>query len=141
KLAVEREPNSYLTWRSLGVVLRWKGDHTDAIAAFERALHVVPGHHWALHDIGLSHVATGGIRDAEAICSQLVERAGNHRVECAVSGILLGALHRVDEAFQYLDRAYEEKDAILSIAPYWPDYEPFRRDPRWTALMKRIGWE
>ena len=141
KLAVEREPNSYLTWRVLGVVLRWKGDHADAIGAFESALHVVPGHHWALHDIGLSYAATGRARDAEAICSQLIERAGDRHVECAVSGILLGALHRMDDAFQYLDRACEEKDPILSIARHWPDYEMFRGDPRWTALMRRIGWE
>ena len=141
KLAVDREPNSFLNWRNLGVVFRWNKAHGDAIPACERALNVAAGHHWALAEMAISYAVGGRTKEAETICSELIEKARERHVEYSWLGMLLGALDRKDEAFQYLDLAYEERDPILSIARHWPEYEPLRDDPRWTVLMKRMGWE
>jgi hypothetical protein len=54
---------------------------------------------------------------------------------------LCGALGRQDEAFEWLDRAYEERDALLTDVKRMPHSDPLREDPRFDALMKKIGLE
>jgi serine/threonine-protein kinase len=141
KMSVDREPYSFLTWRNLSLVYRWNRRHADAVSAAEKALTVAGRHHWALGDLGFSYAGSGRVQEAEAICSELIERARVRGVERSALAMLVGALDRTDEAFKHLDRAYKERDPILSTARHWPDYEPLRDDPRWAALMKRMGWE
>jgi hypothetical protein len=50
-------------------------------------------------------------------------------------------LGRRDEAFEWLDRAYDERDPFLPILKYYKPFEPLHDDPRFDALLKRIGFE
>jgi serine/threonine-protein kinase len=51
-----------------------------------------------------------------------------------------GALGEHDRAFDYLERAYEEKDAELPLLKVDPFYDPLRDDPRFADLLQRMGF-
>jgi TolB-like protein/DNA-binding winged helix-turn-helix (wHTH) protein/Tfp pilus assembly protein PilF len=59
-------------------------------------------------------------------------------VQMAVGSAILG---RHDEAFSWLERAYEERNLTLvqSLATS-PDFDVLRSDPRYADLLRRIGY-
>ncbi len=46
---------------------------------------------------------------------------------------------RTEQAFAWLDRAYERKDALLAFAKVDPNLDPLRGDPRFRAMLQRLG--
>jgi hypothetical protein len=44
-----------------------------------------------------------------------------------------------DQAFEWFDRAYQDRDVILVVFAVTPEHEPVRSDPRFTALLKNMG--
>ncbi len=46
-----------------------------------------------------------------------------------------------DLAFQWLERAYEERSPLLAYAKVMPNYDKLRADPRFQALLHRLGLE
>ena len=45
-----------------------------------------------------------------------------------------------DQAFAWLDRAYELHDAGIARLPYDPGLDPLRDDPRFAALVQKVGF-
>jgi hypothetical protein len=45
-----------------------------------------------------------------------------------------------DQAFAWLDRAYKIHDAGLVRLPYDPAMDPLRDDPRFAALVRKMGF-
>ncbi len=46
-----------------------------------------------------------------------------------------------DLAFQWLEKAYEERSPLLAYAKIMPNYDKLRADPRFQALLRRLGLE
>ena len=46
-----------------------------------------------------------------------------------------------DLAFQWLDTAYDERNPLLAYAKVMPNYDNLRADPRFRALLRRLGLE
>ena len=44
-----------------------------------------------------------------------------------------------DLAFQWLDKAYDERNPLLAYAKVMPYYDNLRSDPRFRALLHRLG--
>jgi hypothetical protein len=44
-----------------------------------------------------------------------------------------------DKAFQYLESAYEQRDDELVAVIRFPAFDSLKSDPRWAALLKKLG--
>ncbi|UCC74224.1 MAG: tetratricopeptide repeat protein, partial [Gemmatimonadota bacterium] len=49
-------------------------------------------------------------------------------------------LGRLDEAFEWLERAYEERDGSLAFCRTSPTFDRFRSDPRFQDLLRRMNF-
>jgi hypothetical protein len=56
----------------------------------------------------------------------------------ALAFIHLG-LGDTDEFFRLLDRAVEERDALLIWFKYFPNFKQLHSDPRFSSLIHRLG--
>ena len=63
----------------------------------------------------------------------------NQYVPSTWIGTVLFGLGKSDEAFEYMDRALEERSTGLFYFRNSPWLEKFRADPRWASLERRIG--
>jgi hypothetical protein len=45
----------------------------------------------------------------------------------------------IDKAFEWLEKAYEIRDAGIPLTKVHPFLEPLHTDPRWTAFLEKIG--
>lgn len=55
---------------------------------------------------------------------------------------LAGAYARVgdkEKAFEWLEKSYQEKYGDITLVKYLPEFKNLRGDPRFSALLKRIG--
>ncbi|HUF46912.1 MAG TPA: hypothetical protein VMM93_03790 [Vicinamibacterales bacterium] len=59
-------------------------------------------------------------------------------VQPSVMGLFCANLGRTDEAFTWFDRACEAHD-LLPVLNYFAAGHTLALDPRWPALMRRIG--
>ncbi len=86
-------------------------------------------------------LARGG-RRAEALAEIARLSAGPLTATTSSLGVAqtYGALGDLDRAFQWLERAYQERDWALFFCRYDPLLEPLRGDPRWAAFVARMKY-
>lgn len=48
-------------------------------------------------------------------------------------------LGNADEAMRWLDKAYDERSTLLTYVGMDRRFDPLRKDPRFSALTKKIG--
>jgi len=46
-----------------------------------------------------------------------------------------------DQAFEWLEKAYEERDSVLMYLKGSPQFDPLRDDPRFHDLLRRMKLE
>lgn len=90
---------------------------------------------------GLAHLAVsrGNVAEGRRMLEEL-EAARAHRVVSAWGiAVLHASLGDTDDAFHWLDVAYEERATGLMLARVHPRLDPIRSDARYPALLHRIG--
>lgn len=119
---------------SLGVVLLAKQQPEQALASFERHTDfphlTLQGRAMALHDLGR-------VDEAQTALDELESEWGNeYPMETAQAFAWVGEL---DKAFEWLERSLPEGTTDLQTSFPHPIFDAFRDDPRWQAVMMRIG--
>ena len=84
---------------------------------------------------------TGGPRGAmRALADMLVARSESQYVSPLTIARYYAVGGQADPAFQWLDKAYEERVPFLLHLRADPDFKPLRSDPRFADLVRRIGF-
>ena len=77
--------------------------------------------------------------EAEAIMGRLEEEARQHYMRSEILAMGFAALGKADQAITYLERALQARSAGLIYVHLDPGYTPLRSDPRFDAIVKRVG--
>jgi eukaryotic-like serine/threonine-protein kinase len=101
-----------------------------AFAPHEPALLALLGHLYAV---------TGRQAAAREIISQLQQISGSQYVPSLYVALIYIGLGEKDQAFAWLDKAYEERCDFLVYLPTDPMADPLRSDPRFASLLGRLG--
>jgi len=139
RTALELDPTSWLANNIIGMAYRLDSNYPEAKEALQVAIALAGRHPWTLNELALTYAALGERDQAEAIYEELVERSRDEYVAPASLSYITAGLGRTDEAFEWLDRAYEERDATLNWVSIIPHLDPLRDDPRFTVLLERMG--
>ncbi|HUU45744.1 MAG TPA: tetratricopeptide repeat protein, partial [Acidobacteriota bacterium] len=89
--------------------------------------------------MGALHARMGNRDEARAIISRLQERATERYVPPMAFALVCFALGETDTAFDWLEKAYAERDGYLISIRSDPATDPIRDDPRYRSLLKRMG--
>jgi serine/threonine protein kinase/Tfp pilus assembly protein PilF len=101
----------------------------------------------ALSDSGDEYVAylgnilglRGNRVEATTLLRTLLERQQSHYVDPSLIALVYMGLGEKDQAFQWLDKAYEVHSNQVEYLLVDPLYDPIRSDPRFATLVKKIG--
>ncbi len=89
---------------------------------------------------GLGHLeaSSGNEAAARRILHELTEARSNRVVSAWGIAALRASLGDVDEAFRWLDVAFEERATGLVHLRVHPRLDPIRQDPRYPALVRKV---
>jgi len=137
--AVELDPVLWVSYRNLGICLSCAGKYDEALATLERGDEMSGHHPWMIVTRTITCVLAGRLDDAERFHDALLALSRQQYVQPMMMASSYGAIDRLDEAFDWLERGYRERDP-LPLMNYWPQVpSAARKDPRFAALMKRVG--
>jgi adenylate cyclase len=114
------------------------GRHDPAIDAAEHALTLSRNHTFFLGVAGGVYAAAGRREKADAILADLRTRSPRNYVGDAGVAVALG---EIDRAFEWLERAHEDRNPNLLSIGVAASWDPLRGDPRFGALLKKVGLE
>jgi adenylate cyclase len=112
----------------------------DSISEAETASALSKGDLWMKAQLGFVYGMCGRKEQASRILNELITAGKNEYVSSAWVATVLFSLERSDEAFAYLDKAFEERSDQLFEFRNSPWFEKIRADPRWASLEKQIGF-
>jgi hypothetical protein len=81
----------------------------------------------------------GRTDEARRLLLEIRERGSRGYASPIWSALAHLGLRQVDAAFEWLDRAFEERDGSLILVTASPEFDPLRSDPRFRALLGRMG--
>jgi TolB-like protein/Flp pilus assembly protein TadD len=138
--ALKLDANYFLLHYLLGRCYARKGQHAKATATFGGKKHV-----WGetpLIDMGLAlaHAVAGRKAEVTAALEQLQMFSAGRYIPATYIGIVYAGLQDRDRAFEWLEKAYEERADGLTLLNVEPMVDELRGDPRFQDLVCRIGF-
>ena len=138
---LEMNPHFGPAHQTLGWAYLNKGKHEEAVQEFQQALQLSGTDDTDLIlDLGFAYATAGSRGEARRILTKLKKLHERGLVPSGSIAILYGALGELNEAFAWLEKAYEERDPELTYLKVpGRRFEPLRNDPRFTKVLLRMG--
>jgi tetratricopeptide (TPR) repeat protein len=115
------------------------GMYPQALQAYQSILAFAPHDPALLALLGHLYAVSGQKAAARGIISQLQHIGGERHVPSLYVAMIYIGLDDKNQAFAWLDKAYEERCEYLVYLPTDPMADPLRNDPRFPALLERLG--
>ena len=138
---LDLEPNFPLGYLGLMEGLGQKGLLEEAIAAGEKAMELGGQGGTYIGPLGAYYAFAGKKEKALEHLAQLMERSKRGHVSSFWMGAIHFALDHLDEAFEWFERAYLERDSNLLYITVVPALDALRSDPRYSRLLQKMGLE
>jgi serine/threonine-protein kinase len=135
---VEMDSTFFFAYVRLGLGYAGKGMYQEAVTAFEKSVSLAPGYVRQKGFLGHMYGRAGRTADAVRILNELMSLQKNSHVPPTAIAILYLGLGRREEAIQWLERGYGDRDGDMVLLKVWPILDPLRGDARFQALMRRM---
>jgi len=133
-----RPDYDYALW-SLGFALIGKGQYEEAIRVLEKTVSIMDRSAGSIEFLATAYAHAGRRREALRLINELKQRRKTSYVSADALVDPYLALADYDEAFVWLERAYQEKSGGLQYLKVDPFFDPVRKDPRFVDLVRRVG--
>ncbi len=125
----------------LGLAYMQKGLLAEAQAEFQQAQALAGESSQILSARGYTYALAGAQAEAKRIVKQLEARARTGYVEPSDIALVYVALGQPDEAFAWLQKAYEQRsEALLCWLKVDPRVDALRGDRRFAELLSAVGF-
>lgn len=137
---IQMDPNFWLAHTTLGRAYEQRGQLPDAIAEYQKARQIDNMIAEILMDLGRAYGVAGRRAEAEAVLAELRERSKNSYVAPFHIAMVYIGLGDKDQAFAWLEKAYEARSWYLTWLKVAPELDSLRSDPRFADLMRRVSF-
>ena len=141
KKTLELDPNFPFTYGNLGALYEVQGKFDEAIPEFQKAITVVGRDASELSDLGHAYALAGKKSEALKILDELFKFSKQgYSVSFEIAFVYYG-LGDKNASFEWLEKAYQERNNALVNMKVDPLWDSLRSDLRFIALLKKMGLE
>jgi tetratricopeptide (TPR) repeat protein len=115
-----------------------KGQYEQAINECKSALASFPDDPNILAVLAYADARAGRTAEAQAILNKFLGARKQHYVSPFMIALLYTSLDKKDEAFDWLNKAYDERDPQVIWFHLEPQLEALHSDPRFNELLQRM---
>jgi len=133
-------PNEWVEHYSLGIGYEGTGKRLEAISEYQKAIEMSNGDQDATASLAHAFAGIGRRAEAEKILRDLEQKSKSAYVSPYILATVYAGLDEKDKAFEFLERAYQERSLDIS----WHlkgdlRIDNLRSDPRFETLLRRVG--
>jgi eukaryotic-like serine/threonine-protein kinase len=137
--ALEMEPGFPEAHRGLGLTYAQLALFGKAIGELRKARSNSPGSTEIVAQLGYAYSLAGKHGEARKVLDELEERDRHRYVSSFDRAVLHAALGEMDEAFDWLEKACEERAYALAWVKIEPALDCLHAAPRFAGVLRRVG--
>jgi len=138
KMAVELDRSSFLAHSSLGMSLFGLKKHDEAVEALLQSIELSERHQYPLLQLFYIYSALGKETEAKNIADELTQRSEKEYISGVVLSLISYTYKNYDKALQYVQRAFEQHDNVLTWIGISQLFSFFRTDTRFTPFLEKM---
>jgi pentatricopeptide repeat protein len=137
--ALAVQPDNASSLMGLGFALIANNRPADAIPVLENAVSLSPGSPAVIGVLIRAYAHAGRRSDAIRLLEELKRRRKTGYIPAGAFVNAYLGLGDNEQALYWLEQAYKEQSNILQFLKTHPYFDPIRNDPRFAALIRRVG--
>ena len=134
--ALDMDPNFGSAHLWLAQVYQQKGLYEEAISSLKSGVHLSSDSTYALAKLGLGYAMAGRCDEARAVLNRLNALSSQRYVSPYDIALVHLGLRKNDEAFTWLQRAFEQRSIWIGYLNVEPQLDPLRSDQRFRLLVR-----
>jgi serine/threonine protein kinase len=91
--------------------------------------------------LGFGYARTGRVGKAQKLIKELQDMAQKIYIAPSSFASVYGGLGEMDRCFDWIEKAFEERAALVCNLRVCPYYDPLRSHPRWKTLLRKMNLE
>src|SRR5438128_9688313 len=132
---LQLDPNYFYLDSDLAAAYREKGNFAEAIALYTKAQEAT---HLPSSGLAITYARMGRQIEARKILDQLLQEREKRYVSGPLIAAVSTALADTEDAFRWLELAYEEHSGVLQWIAFLPEFRALHSDARFPHLLQRI---
>lgn len=137
--ALELEPNFMVAHVRLGLVYEQKGMYEDAVAELDKARTLSKDNPLVIAALGHAYALSGSRKRAQELLAELKQLSKKRYVSAYDMAVIYSGLREPDQAFAWLEKAYQDREGSLVYLKVEPWLDPIRSDRRFAELVRSVG--
>lgn len=139
KKTVELDPTFFVARRYLGLSYAQKGMYQEAIVEFEKAIAASSGSPLMRAEYASTLALSGDRKKAQAELDILIELSKQKYISAYHIAAIYVALKDKDRAFEFLERAFQDRADWMAFLNVDPRFDSIHSDPRFIHLKRRMN--
>jgi serine/threonine protein kinase/tetratricopeptide (TPR) repeat protein len=139
---LEMDPNFIYTHLKLGWVYLNKSMYEEALAEFQKEKELSTSWNPFIEArIGLAYALMGKRIEAQQVLNNFMEQSKREYIPPYGLACIYFALRKNNQGFKWMEKGYEERDYWQTYLKVEPMFESLRSEPKFKALLKKMGLE
>ena len=125
----------------LALAYEYSGLYDQALAECHKAIDPAKSDHFLLTQLAHIYAMSGKRAESRRLLAEITNEPKHRYFPPTYVATVYVALGDKERAFQWLDKAYSERDWGLVGLRVFPEFDDVRSDPRFSDLLKRMNLE
>ena len=138
--ALELNPNYSEAYRGIGASYLHMAMYDKSISALEKALELSKGQGPAVMDLLAVLGASGQHQELRSRLDNFLVIREQYPIPAIIFAVGYAYLGDMDKAFNWLEQTYKERFSWLLSLKAAPDWDVFRKDPRFEKFVTRMNF-
>ena len=138
RTVLEMDPNFSMAHVFLASAYQQNGMHKESLEASEAAIRHFDKSNIRTALLGYAYAVAGKKDEARKVLEEVKDSSKVHYVPPYTTALIYTALGQRDDAFVWLEKAYQDRSWMMAFLKVDPRLDALRSDSRFTDLMQRM---